>query len=197
MERIMHGVNEFKQQVFEKKQALFRELAREQHPKALFITCSDSRIDPALLTQSEPGELFVLRNAGNIIPPHGSSMGIGQEATIDYAIHHLHIEHIIVCGHTCCGAMHALMATPENELSPPLRQWLSCAEAVRQIVRNEPSPTMEEDVTRAVHVNVQVQMAHVATLPAVAAALARKKLELHGWVYCLATGEVVQVEPLR
>lgn len=191
MDHLLNGLNRFQTEVFAKKRALFQSLAQEQHPRALFITCSDSRVDPNLITQAEPGELFVLRNAGNIIPPHGADMGIGQEATIDYAIHHLGVHHIIVCGHTDCGAIHALMETPPEQLNPPLRRWLSCAEAVRQIVQDTAlAHSPSQLLLKAIQTNVKVQLRHVATLPAVAAAMERGTLQLHGWVYCMENAEV-------
>jgi len=182
MEDLLKGLSRFQQNVFEKKRSLFKALNKEQHPRVLFISCSDSRVDPSLITQSNLGDLFVLRNAGNIIPPHGANMGIGQEATIDYAIHHLHIEHVIVCGHTQCGAMDALVNTPASELSQPVRQWLGCAEAVRAIVNQHPELVGDERMMKATQANVKLQLQHIATLPSVAAALDRKALQLHGWV---------------
>ena len=86
----------------------YKQLAAGQHPQALFITCSDSRVVPNIITQTAPGELFVLRNAGNIVPPPGMTAG-GEAATIEFAVEHLHVEHIIVCGHSDCGAMKMLL----------------------------------------------------------------------------------------
>lgn len=190
MEHLLKGLSHFQHEVFEKKRSLFQGLAKEQHPRVLFITCSDSRVDPSVITQSDLGDLFVLRNAGNMIPPHGANMGIGQEATIDYALHHLHIEHIIVCGHTHCGAMDALINTPESELSQPVRQWLGCAEAVRAIVNQHPELKGDDRLMKATQANVKLQLQHIATLPSVVAALDRQALHLHGWVYCLENAEV-------
>src|SRR5215468_4766203 len=107
MKKIFEGVRHFRDTVFAEQRLLFERLARKQDPQALFITCSDSRIDPTLLTQTEPGELFILRNAGNMVPPYGSMQG-GSTATIEYAMAVLKVPHIIVCGHTDCGVMKAL-----------------------------------------------------------------------------------------
>lgn len=103
MTKILDGVRVFQKQVFGTKEDLFRQLGKGQSPLVLFITCSDSRINPNLLTQTEPGELFILRNAGNIVPPHGAAAG-GEEATIEYAVAALQVQHIVVCGHSGCGA---------------------------------------------------------------------------------------------
>src|SRR3954470_2433402 len=107
--QLIKGVDKFRQKVFGTQEELFRELGKGQSPLALFITCSDSRIDPNLLTQTEPGELFVLRNAGNIVPPHGTAPG-GEAATIEFAVLQLGIKAIVVCGHSRCGAMKGLLA---------------------------------------------------------------------------------------
>jgi carbonic anhydrase len=108
MQKLVDGVHQFQENVFGAKQALFERLADGQQPLALFITCSDSRIDPCLLTQTQPGELFILRNAGNIVPPYGQGSG-GEAATIEYAVCALKLKDIIVCGHSHCGAMNGLL----------------------------------------------------------------------------------------
>src|SRR5438552_9184234 len=107
--RIIEGVEHFQRLVFGKKESLFRKLEKGQTPMALFITCSDSRINPNLLTQTEPGELFLIRNAGNIVPAYGAAHGGGEGATVEYAVSVLKMPNIIVCGHYGCGAMHYLM----------------------------------------------------------------------------------------
>src|SRR5580698_7115556 len=109
MTRLISGVGQFRKQIFDEKKQLFEELQAGQHPLALFITCADSRIDPNLLTQTAPGELFVLRNAGNMVAPFGTP-GSGEGATIEYAVSHLRVRDIILCGHSRCGAMQGLLA---------------------------------------------------------------------------------------
>src|SRR5947209_2385777 len=111
--KLIQGVERFRRQVFGAKQELFQKLGKGQTPLALFITCSDSRINPNLLTQTEPGELFILRNAGNLVPPHGATVG-GEEATIEYALAHLKVRDILVCGHSHCGAIQGFQAPHEN-----------------------------------------------------------------------------------
>src|SRR3954470_19210041 len=106
--QLIKGVDKFRQKVFGTQEELFRELGKGQKPLALFITCSDSRIDPNLLTQTEPGELFVLRNAGNLVPPHGAPPN-GEEATVEYAVAHLKVRDVILCGHARCGAVQGLL----------------------------------------------------------------------------------------
>ena len=126
MPKIANGIVRFKREVYEQKKELFDQLAKGQHPEALFITCSDSRIDPNLLVQTEPGELFIIRNAGNIVPPHNNFTG-GVTASIEYAVAVLNIKHIIICGHSSCGAMLGVLNPQSVEALPHVSQWLSYA----------------------------------------------------------------------
>jgi carbonic anhydrase len=170
---------------------MFAALAAGQSPLALFITCSDSRIDPNLLTQTEPGELFVLRNAGNIVPPYGANGG-GEAATIEYALRVLKVPQIVICGHSHCGAMHALLNAADFADLPATQAWLDFASETRRAVseKNPQALTTEERLTAAVEENVLVQLDHLRSHPAVAAALAAGKLQISGWVYRFETGEV-------
>src|SRR5690349_13003440 len=131
MQRIVRGVHKFREKVFGNQKEFFERLAaKQQTPDALFITCSDSRVDPNLLTQTEPGTLFLLRNAGNIVPPYGSAYG-GASATIEYALAVLGVRHVIVCGHSHCGAMKALLRPESVHDLPAVAQWFRYAEATR------------------------------------------------------------------
>src|SRR5690349_55453 len=123
MERIIRGIHQFQNNVFSTQRELFERLASGQKPEALFITCSDSRINPNLVTQTKPGELFIMRNAGNIIPPYGAANG-GEGATIEYAVAALGIKDIIVCGHTHCGAMNGLLNLNKLTKMPSVVSWL-------------------------------------------------------------------------
>ncbi len=120
MKSLVQGVRRFRTEVFAQQREYFKKLAAGQHPQALFITCSDSRVVPNIITQTAPGELFVLRNAGNIVPPPGMTAG-GEAATIEFAVEHLNVEHIIVCGHTQCGAMKALVNPEIADGMPALK----------------------------------------------------------------------------
>lgn len=169
---------------------MFELLAKGQNPDTLFITCSDSRIDPNLLTRSQPGELFILRNAGNIVPPHAAASG-GEAATIEFAVAALGVKDIIICGHSHCGAIKGLL-NPELIASlPAVASWLSHAEMTRRIVRDNYGH-LEGDrlVTATVQENVLVQLENLRTLPAVGSRLVKGDLHLHGWVYKIETGEV-------
>lgn len=194
MQALLHGIHRFRSQVFVPRRGQFERLARGQKPDALFITCSDSRVDPCLLTQSEPGDLFVLRNAGNIVPPHGLSSG--EEATVEYAVEALGVGDVIVCGHSHCGAVQALLAPEKAAGMPSVSAWLQNAETTRQIVlENYRDLSGDRLVSAAVQENVLVQLEHLCTFPSVAARLARGELRLHGWVYKIETGEVFAYDP--
>jgi carbonic anhydrase len=190
MENLLRGLQEFYNNHFQTQRELFESLAHGQQPEVLFITCSDSRIAPSLLMQTRPGEVFMLRNAGNIIPPYGAAQG-GEGATIEYAVSVLGVKHIVVCGHSDCGAMRALLQRERIADLPAVAAWLSHAEATRRIVmganeHHDPAELLD----RAIEQNVLVQMEHLRTHPSVAARLAHGALRLHGWVYHIHTGDV-------
>jgi carbonic anhydrase len=195
MQKLVQGIHQFQRSIFSRHRPLFERLAHGQKPHALFITCSDSRINPNLLTQTEPGELFILRNAGNLIPPHGASQG-GEGATIEYAVVGLDVQDIIVCGHSLCGAMKGLLDPALLEGMPIVAGWLSHAEATRRIMA-EKYADREGDAlwTATVEENVLVQIENLRTHPSVAARLAQDRLKLHGWVYKIETGEVFAYDP--
>ena len=190
MQKLIQGIHQFQSENFRPLQGLFEQLSKGQSPETLFITCSDSRIDPNLLTRSTPGELFILRNAGNIVPPHGAANG-GEAATIEFAVTALGVKDIIVCGHSHCGAVHGLLHPEKLRELPSVEAWLKHAETTRRIVRDNYSH-LDGDrlLTVAVEENVLVQLEHVRTLPAVASRLVKGDLHLHGWVYKIETGEV-------
>ncbi len=196
MRKIIQGVRQFQETAFRQQRAFFEMLARKQQsPQALFITCSDSRINPNLLTSTEPGDLFLLRNAGNIIPPYSSASN-GEGATVEYAISVLRMPNIIVCGHYGCGAMHSLLNFEKTDELPAVRAWFAHAEATRRIVKEKYAhlpPEAREEV--AIERNVLVQIDNLRTHPSVAAALARGDLDVYGWVYRIETGEVKAYDP--
>jgi carbonic anhydrase len=162
-----------------------------QKPRVLFITCSDSRIDPNLLTQAEVGELFIIRNAGNIIPPYGILNGEG--ATIEYAIHSLGIEQIIVCGHTHCGAMKGLLQLEHlREEMPVVYEWLKLAEGTRRLVSENYTNYSDKELLEITSAeNVLTQIDNLKTYPIVRSRLYQGRLNIYGWVYNLETGEVL------
>ncbi len=190
MQKLVRGVRQFQEEVMGKQQEFFSELAKGQRPHTLFITCSDSRLNPNLLTQTEPGEIFILRNVGNIVPPHGAGNGC-EEATVEYAVMALGVTDIVVCGHSHCGAMTALVNPEAVADLPAVRAWLEHAEATRRILaENYAQCTGEERINVTIQENVLVQLENLRTMPVVAARAASGRLSLHGWVYRIDTGQV-------
>jgi carbonic anhydrase len=195
MEKIIEGVHRFCRQTYPTQQSFFEQLAdKDQRPIALFITCSDSRVNPNLITQTEPGDLFLIRNAGNIVPPHGAPTG-GETATIEYAIEVLGIRNIIICGHSQCGAMKALLGCESLDHLPAVKAWCAHAEATRRIVRQKYRGLSSSELAVATtEENVLVQMNNLSTHPCVAARLAADDLHIHGWYYDIGRGQVLQYE---
>lgn len=190
MQQLIRGIHQFQTEDFRPLATLFQQLAERQSPETLFITCSDSRIDPNLLTRSRPGDLFILRNAGNIIPLAGAAPS-GEVATIEYAVSALGVKDIIVCGHTHCGAMKGLLHPESLTELPAVASWLEHAATTRRIVADHYAHLPEDrKLVAAVEENVLVQLEHLRTLPSVASRLRGGDLHLHGWVYKIETGEV-------
>jgi carbonic anhydrase len=191
---VIKGVLNFRNHVYPERKDLFGTLAGGQSPEVLFITCSDSRIDPNLLTGSDPGDLFICRNAGNVIPPHSNETG-GMTASIEYAVAVLGVRHIIVCGHTDCGAVKGALDMDGLNGLPHVKEWLGHCRSAMEIVRerngiNSGACLGHEHLNEAIEENVLQQVQHLRTHPVVAAKLATGKVEIHGWVYNIETGGI-------
>lgn len=191
MQKLVDGIHHFQQHTFASQKRLFERLSKGQQPIALFITCSDSRVNPNLLTQTDPGELFIMRNAGNIVPPYGAVRG-GEAATIEYAVSVLKVKDIIICGHSLCGAMGAILDPSSTDDLPAVKDWLGHAEATARIIRENYShiDNKQAKLTATVEENVLVQLENLRTHPSVVAAMMRGDLKIHGWVYKFETGQV-------
>jgi len=190
MPKFAAGVIKFQNTVYPQMQELFERLSEGQSPEALFITCSDSRIETAMITQTDPGELFICRNAGNIVPPHMTHTG-GMTASIEFAVAALKVPHIVICGHTECGAMKGAMNPKGLENLPHVKEWLSYSRAAVEVV-NEIGAGAGDDkrMRMLLEQNVILQLQHLKTHPSVAARLAKGDLTLHGWIYDIKTGDV-------
>ncbi len=183
---LIEGVRTFSANIVPSKQDLFDELATGQSPPTLFITCADSRIDPSLITQTDPGQIFVVRNAGNIVPKleeNGSSPD-GNAGSIEYAISALNVQHVVVCGHSSCGAMGGLQNLDGiADALPSVRRWLEHSE-----------PLLETDAAAnldsLIEANVLLQLDHLLAYPGVQDKLEAGEITLHGWVYDIASGDV-------
>ena len=188
------GVIRFQNEVYPQKKDLFEKLSKGQAPEALFITCSDSRIETAMITQTDPGELFICRNAGNIVPPHTTHTG-GMTASIEFAVAALNVPHIVICGHTECGAMKGAMDIGSLEKLPHVKEWLDYSRAAVAVVDQLAPEGEEQRMQMLLEQNVILQLQHLKTHPSVAARLAKGDLKLHGWVYKFETGEVFGYDP--
>jgi carbonic anhydrase len=188
--KLKDGLHQFLHTVHASERDLFERLAGGQDPSVLFVTCSDSRISPSLITQTKPGDLFVLRNVANIVPPYTADLD-GEAAVVEYAISVLKVSDVIVCGHTQCGGMEAVLDPEKVADLPAVKEWLRHADLTRRLIANHFAELDgPQRVRQAVEVNVMAQLANLRTHPAVAIALKGNALELHGWVYDIAHGTV-------
>jgi carbonic anhydrase len=177
VEKFLGGISRFQKEVYPEHQDLFESLANGQRPEALFITCADSRIDPCLLTQTKPGELFICRVIGNVVPPWPETIG-GVSATIEYAVGVLRVPEVIVCGHTDCGVVRGALNPEALAAFPSVAAWLRYV----KVEHREPQALTEG--------NVVAQLKNLRTHPSVAARLEQGDLALHGWVYHIGPGMV-------
>ena len=190
MQKLIDGVHYFQNVGFAKQRELFERLEGGQNPEACFITCSDSRIDPNLITNARPGQLFIVRNAGNVIPCYGTQNN-GELAAVEFAVGVLGVKDIIVCGHTHCGAMKGVLNPESLGGLPSLRSWLHHCDATAEIIKDHYSHLSGEELyTVTAEENVLVQLEHLRTLPIIASRASRGLINLHGWMYKIETGEV-------
>jgi len=193
MKKLYKGIHKFQESYFKKEEEFFKRLSREQETEVLFITCSDSRVDPNLVTQSRPGELFIVRNVGNIIPPYDAIKDKNSvAAAIEFAVIGLKVKDIIVCGHSNCGAMQTLYED-EKELNkmPHLRDWLELAAPVKKsVLKYYREATQESRIRVTEEENVLFQLYNIQTYPFVKKALDDGALHLHGWYYNIGTGSI-------
>ncbi|OEC38998.1 carbonate dehydratase [Pseudomonas sp. 1D4] len=189
LRNIVEGFQRFRDQVYPEQEELFKRLAHEQKPRAMFITCADSRIVPELITQSSPGDLFVTRNVGNVVPPYGQMNG-GVSTAIEFAVMALGVHHIIICGHSDCGAMKAVLNPEQLKRMPTVKAWLRHAEVARTVVAENCGCANHETLGVLTEENVVAQLDHLRTHPSVAARLASGQLFIHGWVYDIETAAI-------
>ncbi|WP_030683046.1 carbonic anhydrase [Streptomyces sp. NRRL B-1347] len=186
MRHLAQGIDRFQREAFPAKAGLFARLATTHQPGTLFIGCSDARVVPELITQTDPGELFVIRTAGNLVPAHTPGAD-GVAASIEYAVAVLGVRDIVVCGHSACGAMTALAEGHDLSGAPAIADWLRHADAA--LARTAAADDGHE-LAALVRQNVAAQLANLATHPSVARALAEGRVRLHGWVFDIPTGTV-------
>lgn len=195
MRKLIDGHRLFLSHVFPQKQAFFRELAEGQKPNSLFIICSDSRVQPTEFLSASSGEIFADRSLGNIVPEPG---GKETEATavVEYAVKALGVEHIVVCGHSNCGAMKALLDPASLKAMPIVAKWLENARPTIEAVERKFGHLEGQELLNAtIRENVLIQLEHLRRQLSVAPLLASGQIQVHGWVYELETGRVVAHDP--
>jgi carbonic anhydrase len=195
MHKLVKGIHSFQRGFFATHRQLFERLATEgQNPETLFITCSDSRVVPNLITGAPPGDLFIVRNVGNIVP--SLALPGGTAAAIEYATEVLGVKDVIVCGHTQCGAIDAILNPERMNALPMVKRWLAEASKVKDVVESRyVDLTPEEKSIVAVEENVLAQLEHLREYPSVARRLEAGTLKLSGWVFKIATGQVYDFDP--
>ena len=201
--RMLAGHERFRREVFPERREHFHLLAEMQQPDVLFVTCSDSRIVPDMIFQSEPGDLFICRNAGNVVPPYTAvspgSNGLSNEgvsATIEYAVKVLGVSHIIICSHSDCGAARAVFEERDVSQLPITSRWLTYVQAARAYM--QPVDEDADELTRLkefICANVRRQMENMCTHPEVREGVGGGTLQVHGWFYEIRTGEIEVVDP--
>ncbi|MGH8047721.1 MAG: carbonic anhydrase [Chthoniobacterales bacterium] len=199
MQELIEGIHKFRTEEFGQYKALFQRLAKEgQNPHTLFITCSDSRVLAELITQSKPGDLFVVKNVGNIVPATSATGSTNSTAAaIEFAVETLGVQDVVVCGHSQCGAMKALMTSPDLSSMPHLEGWLSVATPVRDAVltRYGHLRNLDEQVDLAGEENVLYGLESLKTYPCVKSRLEEGRLRLHAWFFKIATAELFAYDP--
>lgn len=200
MQQLLKGVHRFRNEEFGNYRTLFQRLSREgQNPHTLFITCSDSRVLAELITQSKPGDLFVVKNIGNIVPPSAVTGSTNSTAAaIEFAVETLRVSDIVICGHSQCGAMTALLGNaPVDDRMPHLREWLTLADPVREIVRTHYADVADEQhrMNLAAAENVLFNLENLHSYYCVQDRLADGSLRLHGWFFEIANAELLAYDP--
>lgn len=200
MRKLISGIVEFRERQLPKYAERFRGLALTQSPDALFVTCADSRVVPDLLVSTHPGDLFTMRNVGNLVPPataEGISIGdVSEASAIEYAVLVLKVANIVVCGHSECGAMKAVLATEAKPGAPNLAKWLHHASAAAFRLEHEGAlDAALKPHDQLSQLNVLVQLEHLMSYPIVRTQVAAGALHLSGWWFDIATGDMYSYEP--
>jgi carbonic anhydrase len=200
MRKLLAGIHRFRKQYWSENRELFERLAEHgQSPEALFITCCDSRVDPVVITHGRPGDLFIVKNMGNFVPPYSENPldGTGVAAAVEYAVDHLCVRDLIVCGHSDCGAMTALYKDRAHYADTPhIGEWLKNGHRTMRIVTaSYPELTREERLEITSEENVLVQMENLRTYPVVRKAAREGRLHIHAWFFEIRTGRVYSYSP--
>lgn len=197
MQKLEEGIHEFQSTYFADNKGMFRRLEeRGQNPETLFITCSDSRVVPNLITNTEPGDLFLVRNVGNIVPSTKRGVLGGVSAAIEYAVEVLNVTNVIVCGHTDCGAIGAILHPERMAHLPNVARWLGESGSIPRLIEERYGKLApNERMVAAIEENVLLQLENLRTFDFVAKRLDDGRLKMNGWVYKIGTGQVFSYEP--
>ena len=199
MHPLIEGVHRFRNDEFGNYRSLFQRLSREgQNPHTLFITCSDSRVLAELITQSKPGDLFVVKNIGNIVPPASVTGSTNSTAAaIEFAVETLRVSDIVICGHSQCGAMTALLDDFPADRMPHLREWLTLADPVKEIMRTQYQHVTDQEHRKnlAAGENVLFALENLHSYYCVQDRLMDGSLRLHGWFFEISTAELLAYNP--
>jgi len=192
MKKLMEGLAEFQQHVYPRHRELFERLKKNQDPSTLFITCSDSRVVPNMILQADPGELFIIRTAGNMVPPYKAARGGGVAASIEYAVEVLGIRSIVLCAHSDCGAMKAILHPEKVAALPAVAEWVKYGELARRKFESEqPQPEGQAALDRMAQLNVIQQLKHLVAYPFIRQRVERHEVELYGWFYRIDAGQIL------
>lgn len=197
MKDLFEGAIKFKEEDFNKYKKLYKNLKQKQNPHTLFITCVDSRVVPNLITNTLPGDLFVIRNMGNIIPPYKENSNIRKgflatTSAIEYAISILNITNIIICGHSNCGACSAIYEDKKILSNTPyIYNWLQLLKPVKQKVEELNPKSISKRMWLTEQINIQHQIENLMTYPFVEDKFYTKELNIYGWYYIIETGEIL------
>ncbi|MDX2164660.1 MAG: carbonic anhydrase [Gammaproteobacteria bacterium] len=193
MKKLIQGIKDFREHNLAEYRAKFSKLAHFQSPDTLFVACCDSRVVPNTFASTDPGDLFVLRNIGNIIPPHGATDALSVAAAIEFSTLFLNVSDIVICGHSDCGAMRAFTDNTIENHDSAIKKWLSYAKpSYEKLQQLHPQPHDPHNVLS--HINVIQQLEHLKTYPEIKSRLTAKQLNLHGWWFDLSTADVSQYD---
>jgi carbonic anhydrase len=190
-ELLSRGVRRFQTEIFHEHKGLYESLAEKQKPYALFLTCGDSRVEPSLLTDTDPGRIFVERTPGNIVPVYNQKTNVGVSASIEYSVVALGVRDIVICGHSACGAMKGLLHPDHLRGLPATTRWLTYAlPALEELSERCGAMSERARLKKLCQLNVKTQMANLHTHPAVQERFSKGKLRIYGWYYEIHTGRV-------
>lgn len=198
IEKLIKGHIDFHDGFYQENRELLQELSKKQSPKVAIISCCDSRVDPAFITTSKPGDLFVIRNVANLAPPYveKTSSWHGTSAALQFAVCHLEVEHIIVLGHANCGGIRSLFS-PGGGIAKEqgfIGAWMRMADKARkQVLADSSLTTQEERISACEQRSIQISLDNLRTYPWIEKRISQGKLDLHGWFYSLATGNLMQL----